>query len=62
MPVRRPIIRGWRCEAAFYMGEEALLERNAGEAERLLRQARDTCPYGFVESSGAQAELKRMGK
>jgi tetratricopeptide (TPR) repeat protein len=51
-----------KCEAAFYLAEWHLLKANAAEAKPLLQTAADTCPDGFVERSGAQAELKRLGQ
>jgi lipoprotein NlpI len=51
-----------KCEAAFYLAEWHLLKANAAEAKPLLQTAADTCPEGFVEHSGAQAELKRLAQ
>ena len=51
-----------KCEAAFYLAEWQLLRANAAEAKPLLQTAADTCPEGFIERSGAQAELKRLGQ
>ena len=48
---------GQTCEANFYSGEFALLNKNTGEALRLLRLAASDCPRGFIESTAAIAEL-----
>jgi lipoprotein NlpI len=48
---------GQTCEANFYGGEFALLNKNKPEALRLLRLAASDCPRGFVESTAAVAEL-----
>jgi len=45
------------CEANFYAGELALLNKNRKEAQRLLKLAADQCPPSFVESPAAVAEL-----
>jgi tetratricopeptide (TPR) repeat protein len=45
------------CEANFYAGELALLNKNRKEAQRLLKLAADQCPPSFVESAAAVAEL-----
>jgi lipoprotein NlpI len=45
------------CEANFYAGEFALLNKNRKEAQRLLKLAADQCPPSFVESTAAVAEL-----
>jgi lipoprotein NlpI len=49
-----------RCEAQFYAGEWYLLKGNRTEAVPLLRQAEASCPKGFVEYTGAVAELRRL--
>ena len=51
-----------KCEAAFYLAEWHLLHANGAEAKPLLQTAADTCPEGFIERSGAQVELKRLGQ
>jgi tetratricopeptide (TPR) repeat protein len=48
---------GQTCEANFYSGELALLKKDRKEAQRLLQRAADDCPRGFIESTGAIAEL-----
>jgi hypothetical protein len=55
------------CEAAFYIAEYDLVVRHAldhpserAAAVALLREAADTCPPGFIERTGAVAELKRL--
>jgi lipoprotein NlpI len=45
------------CEANFYSGELALLKQDKKEAQRLLQLAANDCPGGFIESTGAIAEL-----
>jgi tetratricopeptide (TPR) repeat protein len=45
------------CEANFYTGEFALLNKNRKEAQRLLKLAADECPPNFVESAAAVREL-----
>ncbi|HUI97687.1 MAG TPA: tetratricopeptide repeat protein, partial [Xanthobacteraceae bacterium] len=47
-----------RCEAEFYVGEWQLLRGDRTAAADALRAAVDACPKSFVESKGAQAELK----
>lgn len=51
-----------RCEAAFYLGEYAILQQRMPDALSLLQQARETCPKTFVEYEGAVSELKRLGR
>ena len=48
---------GQTCEANFYAGEFALLKKDKKEAQRLLQLAAKDCPRGFIESTGAIAEL-----
>jgi lipoprotein NlpI len=50
------------CEASFYLGEDAVLHVEIGDAQRLFREALDRCPSGFVEHIAAEAELKRLVK
>jgi lipoprotein NlpI len=50
------------CEASFYLGEHAVLHVEIGDAQRLLREALERCPSGFVEHIAAEAELKRLAK
>jgi tetratricopeptide (TPR) repeat protein len=45
------------CEAAFYLGEDAVIRRATLDAEKLLHQARDTCQPSFIEYDAAGAEL-----
>jgi lipoprotein NlpI len=49
-----------RCEAQFYIGEWYLLRADRSAAMGPLQAAADTCPKDFIESQGAQAELKRL--
>ena len=48
------------CEANFYSGEFALMNKNRKEAQRLFKLAADQCPPSFVESTAAVAELIRL--
>jgi len=50
------------CEAAFFLGEDALARQKSTEAEKLLRQASTTCPPDFEEFEAAAAELRHFGK
>jgi lipoprotein NlpI len=54
-------MKGQVCEANFYTGELALLQSAKDEAVRLFRLAARDCPPAFVESEGANAELKVLG-
>jgi tetratricopeptide (TPR) repeat protein len=45
------------CEAHFYAGQLALLNKNRKEALRLFKLAADECPPSFIESTAAIAEL-----
>jgi lipoprotein NlpI len=47
-------------EAAFYMGEAALLRGEKASAASLLREAWELCPASFIESWAAAAELHRL--
>ena len=49
-----------RCEAFFYLGEEALIQGRKQDAKALFRQARDTKVTHFIEYIGAEVELKRL--
>jgi lipoprotein NlpI len=48
---------GQTCEANFYTGELALLKKDKKESQRLLQLAANDCPRGFIESTGAIAEI-----
>jgi lipoprotein NlpI len=49
---------GQTCEANFYSGELALLnKKNKPEAQRLLKLASKDCPLDYIESTAAIAEL-----
>jgi lipoprotein NlpI len=50
-----------RCDAAFYLGENALVREQMSDAVLFL-QARDTCPKTSDAYHGAVSELKRLGK
>jgi lipoprotein NlpI len=50
--------RGQLCEADFYLGEHALLEKNQERAKQLMREAADICPSTYIELTGAQEEIK----
>jgi tetratricopeptide (TPR) repeat protein len=45
------------CEAHFYAGQLALMNKNRKEALRLFKLAADECPPSFIESTAAIAEL-----
>jgi len=49
------------CEANFYTGERDLQQGKKDDAIRLFRLAAASCPKGFVEYEGANAELKALG-
>jgi tetratricopeptide (TPR) repeat protein len=57
-----PAKPGDRCEAEFYVGEWHLLKGDTAAARAALKRAADTCPATFIESLGAQAELRRLGR
>ena len=50
------------CEAAFYLGEYALLESRRDDALTLLRRAGDQCPAGMTERAAARGESVRLAK
>jgi hypothetical protein len=50
-----------KCKAQFYGGEWNLLHKDNSRAATMLKAAIDSCPSGFIEFSGATAELKRLG-
>ena len=54
-------MKGQVCEANFYSGEWALSQGTKDEAIRLFRLAARDCPPSFVESEGANAELRALG-
>jgi tetratricopeptide (TPR) repeat protein len=49
-----------RCEAQFYLGQWAILQKRVAEAEAPLRKAAETCPKTFPEYKIAQADLNRL--
>jgi lipoprotein NlpI len=51
-----------RCEAQFYVGEWQLSQGNRPAAVAALKAAANDCNKGFVEYSGALAELKHQGQ
>ena len=51
-----------RCEAQFYVGAWQLLRADRPAAIESLKTAVSTCPKDFVESTDAQAELKRLAQ
>lgn len=57
-PAERP---ARACEALFFRGEYALLQRHQPEALQLLRQARASCPVTVAPYASASAELARLG-
>jgi rhomboid protease GluP len=50
-----------RCEAQFYIGEWQLLQGDSAAAKQRFEEAVGSCPKSFVEYTGAQAELRRLG-
>jgi hypothetical protein len=51
-----------KCEAQYYGGIWNLLQKDNSRAATMLKAAADSCPKGFIEYSGASAELKRLGQ
>jgi lipoprotein NlpI len=49
-----------RCEAYFYLGQQALIAGQPDEARRLFQLALVPKLAGFTEYRGAQLELKRL--
>ena len=54
------VLRELRCEAYFYVGEDALLRNSTEEARRYFQLAIDTGVIYFLEYHIAQAELNRL--
>jgi tetratricopeptide (TPR) repeat protein len=52
--------RGQACETAFYLGEQALLEKRPDDARALIEKAVDVCPSDFLERIGALGEQRRL--
>jgi tetratricopeptide (TPR) repeat protein len=50
-----------RCEALFYVGEWQLLQGDRALARQRFEEAIGNCPKSFIEYTGAQAELRRLG-
>jgi lipoprotein NlpI len=48
------------CEAAFYLGEDALLRGRKDSARALFVESRDACPRELGEHKAAMAELRRL--
>jgi tetratricopeptide (TPR) repeat protein len=51
-----------RCEAQFYVGEWQLVQGDRAAARQRLEEAVAICPKSFIEYTGAQAELRRLGR
>jgi lipoprotein NlpI len=51
-----------RCEAQFYVGEWQLAQGDRLAAKPRFEEAVGTCPKWFIEYTGAQAELRRLGQ
>ncbi|MDB5516984.1 MAG: hypothetical protein JWQ17_3742, partial [Tardiphaga sp.] len=51
-----------RCEAQFYVGEWQLVQGDRAAARQRLEEAVAICPKSFIEYTGAQAELRRLGQ
>ena len=49
-----------KCEAFFYLGQEALARGSLQEAGALFRQALDTRVSYFIEYTGSELELRRL--
>jgi tetratricopeptide (TPR) repeat protein len=49
------------CEAQFYVGEWQLLQGDHAAAKQRFEEALGSCPKAFIEYTGAQAELRRLG-
>ena len=49
-----------RCEAAFYIGEWDMLQRQPGPAVSQFERALSTCPRSYIEYHAADAELHRL--
>lgn len=54
--------RARMCEANFYTAEWYLGRNDSNSALPLLEAAAEQCPVGFIESSHARVELKRLGR
>src|SRR5215472_6377935 len=54
--------RNQSCQTYFFVGEDAVLRQDIDEADRLLRQARDTCALDSFKRAAAEFELKRLPK
>jgi tetratricopeptide (TPR) repeat protein len=50
-----------RCEAQFYVGEWQLLQGDRAAARQCFEEAVGICPKAFIEYTGSQAELRRLG-
>jgi tetratricopeptide (TPR) repeat protein len=50
-----------RCEAQFYVGEWQLLQGDRAAAKQHFVEAVASCPRAFIEYTGAEAELLRLG-
>ena len=51
-----------RCEAHFYVGEWLIVQGERPAAKQHLEETVATCPKAFIEHTGAQAELGRLGQ
>lgn len=54
--------RAKRCQAYFYLGQQALIGKNRAEAKKLFRQAVETGATESAEYQGAKEELKRLSR
>jgi tetratricopeptide (TPR) repeat protein len=50
-----------RCEVQFYVGEWQLLQGDRTAAKQRFEEAVGSCPRAFIEHTGAQAEMRRLG-
>jgi len=51
-----------QCEADFFLGTRALIDRNMDTARRLLQEAADSCPPTTRERITAQTDLARLAR
>ena len=48
------------CATAFFLGEDALLRKDAAAASTLFDETRTVCPKEATEHKAAAAELQRL--
>ncbi len=52
---------GRLCEAYYYLGEAALLQKDPGQAKKLFKASMDTGMHRYTEFAAAKAGLARLG-